>query len=243
MDAIDASLQRLGTDYIDLYQIHGYDAFTPFEETLRALDDLVRAGKVRYIGASNLAAWHLMKALGISQRVGLARFETLQAYYSIAGRDLERELVPLMESEQVGLLVWSPLAGGFLSGKFGRDKKGPEGARRASFNFPPVDETRGYAVLDVLADVAREHEVSVARVALAWLLHQRITTSVIVGARNEAQLRDNLAAPELKLSADQLARLNTTSALPPEYPGWMITVQARDRLQAISPEKRFAKVT
>ena len=243
MDAIDASLQRLGTDYIDLYQIHGYDAFTPFEETLRALDDLVRAGKVRYIGASNLAAWHLMKALGISQRVGLARFETLQAYYSIAGRDLERELVPLMESEQVGLLVWSPLAGGFLSGKFGRDKKGPEGARRASFNFPPVDETRGYAVLDVLADVAREHEVSVARVALAWLLHQRVTTSVIVGARNEAQLRDNLAAAELKLSGDQLTRLNTTSALPPEYPGWMITVQARDRLQAISPEKRFAKVT
>jgi len=243
MDAINASLRRLDTDYIDLYQIHGYDALTPLEETLRALDDLVRTGKVRYIGASNLAAWHLMKALGISQRVGLARFETLQAYYSIAGRDLERELVPLMESEQVGLLVWSPLAGGFLSGKFGRDKKGPEGARRASFNFPPVDETRGYAVLDVLADVAREHEVSVARVALAWLLHQRITTSVIVGARNEAQLRDNLAAPELKLSADQLARLNTTSALPPEYPGWMITVQARDRLEAISQEKRFAKVT
>jgi len=243
MDAINASLRRLDTDYIDLYQIHGYDALTPLEETLRALDDLVRTGKVRYIGASNLAAWHLMKALGISQRIGLARFETLQAYYSIAGRDLERELVPLMESEQVGLLVWSPLAGGFLSGKFGRDKKGPEGARRASFNFPPVDETRGYAVLDVLADVAREHEVSVARVALAWLLHQRVTTSVIVGARNEAQLRDNLAAPELRLSGDQITRLNTTSALPPEYPGWMITVQARDRLEAISQEKRFAKVT
>jgi aryl-alcohol dehydrogenase-like predicted oxidoreductase len=243
MDAINASLRRLDTDYIDLYQIHGYDALTPLEETLRALDDLVRTGKVRYIGASNLAAWHLMKALGISQRDGLARFETLQAYYSIAGRDLERELVPLMESEQVGLLVWSPLAGGFLSGKFGRDKKGPEGARRASFNFPPVDETRGYAVLDVLADVAREHEVSVARVALAWLLHQRVTTSVIVGARNEAQLRDNLAAPELRLSGDQITRLNTTSALPPEYPGWMITVQARDRLEAISQEKRFAKVT
>ncbi len=243
MDAINASLRRLDTDYIDLYQIHGYDALTPLEETLRALDDLVRTGKVRYIGASNLAAWHLMKALGISQRDGLARFETLQAYYSIAGRDLERELVPLMESEQVGLLVWSPLAGGFLSGKFGRDKKGPEGARRASFNFPPVDETRGYAVLDVLADVAREQEVSVARVALAWLLHQRVTTSVIVGARNEAQLRDNLAAPELRLSGDQITRLNTTSALPPEYPGWMITVQARDRLEAISQEKRFAKVT
>jgi aryl-alcohol dehydrogenase-like predicted oxidoreductase len=240
LDAIDGSLRRLGTDYIDLYQIHGYDALTPWEETLRALDDLVRAGKVRYIGASNLAAWHLMKALGISERDRLARFETIQSYYSIAGRDLERELVPLMESEGVGLLIWSPLAGGFLSGKFARDRKGPEGARRVSFNFPPVDETRGYAVLDVLAEVAREHEVSVARVALSWLLHQKVTTSVIVGARNETQLRDNLAAAELKLSAAQLERLDTASALPPEYPGWMITVQGRDRLEAISPEKRFA---
>ena len=243
MDAVDASLQRLGTDYIDLYQIHGYDALSPWDETLRALDDLVRAGKVRYIGASNLAAWHLMKALGISARDRLARFETIQSYYSIAGRDLERELCPLMESEQVGLLIWSPLAGGFLSGKFSRDQKGPEGARRVSFNFPPVDETRGYVVLDALVEVAHQHQVSVARVALAWLLHQRVTTSVIVGARDEAQLRDNLAAPELKLSAPQLESLNKASALPPEYPGWMIALQARDRLAAISPEKRFAKVT
>ena len=240
MDAIDASLKRLGTDYIDLYQIHGFDALSPWEETLRALDDLVRAGKVRYVGASNLAAWHLMKALGISERDGLARFETIQSYYSIAGRDLERELVPLMESEGVGLLIWSPLAGGFLSGKFGRDKR-PDETRRVKFDFPPVDETRGYAVLDVLAEVSREHEVSVARVALSWLLHQRVTTSVIVGARDEAQLRDNLAAPEVKLTAAQLDRLDKVSALPPEYPGWMITVQARDRLGAISPEARFAR--
>jgi aryl-alcohol dehydrogenase-like predicted oxidoreductase len=241
MDAVDASLKRLGTDYIDLYQIHGFDGLTPLDETLRALDDLVRVGKVRYIGASNLAAWHLMKALGISERDRLARFETLQAYYSLAGRDLERELVPVMQSETVGLLVWSPLAGGFLSGKFSRDKKGVEGARRTSFNFPPVDEARGYAVLDVLGEVAREHGVSVARVALSWLLHQSVTTSVIIGARNEAQLRDNLAAPDLKLSTEQLARLDLVSALPPEYPGWMITVQGRDRLGAISLEKRFAK--
>ena len=243
LDSVDRSLRRLGTDYIDLYQIHGYDALSPWDETLRALDDLVRAGKVRYIGASNLAAWHLMKALGISARDRLARFETIQSYYSIAGRDLERELCPLLESEKVGLLIWSPLAGGFLSGKFSRTQKGPEGARRANFNFPPVDETRAYVVLDALAEVAHEHQVSVARAALAWLLHQRVTTSVIIGARDEAQLRDNLAAPALQLSTSQLERLDKASALPPEYPGWMIAMQARDRLQAMSAEERFAKVT
>jgi aryl-alcohol dehydrogenase-like predicted oxidoreductase len=241
MDSIEGSLRRLGTDYIDLYQIHGYDALTPWEETLRALDDLVRAGKVRYLGASNLAAWHLMKALGVSERDGLERFETIQSYYSIAGRDLERELVPLMKSEQVGLLIWSPLAGGFLGGKFGRDQKSPTGTRRAGFNFPPVDETRGYAVLDALGEVARELEISVPRLALAWLLHQSVTTSVIVGARNDDQLRDNLAASEVKISPAQLDKLDRASALPPEYPGWMVTVQSRDRLEAIPPERRFAK--
>ncbi len=243
MDSVDNSLRRLGTDYIDLYQIHGYDGLTPWEETLRALDDLVRAGKVRYIGASNLAAWQLMKALGLSERDRLARFETVQSYYSIAGRDLEREVCPLLVSEQVGLLIWSPLAGGFLSGKFSRQDKGPDGARRANFNFPPVDETRGYLVLDALAEVAQALEVSVARVALAWLLQQPVTTSVIIGARDETQLRDNLAAPEVKLDASQLARLDTASALPGEYPGWMIAMQARDRLQALTPEQRFTKVT
>jgi aryl-alcohol dehydrogenase-like predicted oxidoreductase len=241
MDSIDESLRRLGTDYVDLYQIHGFDALTPWEETLRALDDLVHAGKVRYIGASNLAAWHLMKALGVSQRDHLARFETIQSYYSIVGRDLEREVVPAIEAEQVGLLIWSPLAGGFLSGKFARGAAGPEGTRRASFSFPPVDQTRGYNVLDVLGEVAKAHAVSVARVALSWLLHRPFTTSVIIGARDESQLRDNLAAYELTLSAQELERLDAASALPPEYPGWMIEVQARDRLEALSPEQRFAQ--
>jgi aryl-alcohol dehydrogenase-like predicted oxidoreductase len=241
LDGIDASLKRLGTDYIDLYQIHGYDALAPWDETLRALDDLVRSGKVRYVGASNLAAWQLMKALGLSERDHLARFETIQSYYSIAGRDLERELVPLMHSEGVGLLVWSPLAGGFLGGKFARDQKKPDETRRAKFNFPPVDETRGYAVLDALGEVGREHDASVARVALSWLLHQQVTTSVIVGAPDETQLRDNLAAPDVKLTDDQLARLDRASALPPEYPGWMIAVQQRDRLEALTPEQRFAQ--
>ncbi|HVU52738.1 MAG TPA: aldo/keto reductase [Polyangia bacterium] len=242
LDGIDASLRRLGTDYVDLYQIHGFDAVTPWEETLRALDDVVRAGKVRYIGASNLAAWQLMKALGVSERDHLARFVTIQSYYSIAGRDLERELVPLMESEGVGLLVWSPLAGGFLGGRFSRESRKPGETRRAQFNFPPVDEARGYAVLDALAEVARAREVSVARLALAWLLHQRHTTSVIIGARNEGQLRDNLAAGELSLGEAELARLGAASALPPEYPGWMIEGQQRDRLVAIPPEQRFAPV-
>ena len=243
MDSVDASLKRLGTDYIDLYQIHGYDALSPWDETLRALDDLVRAGKVRYIGASNLAAWQLMKALGLSERDRLTRFETMQSYYSIAGRDVERELCPLIEAEQVGLLIWSPLAGGLLSGKFSRAQQGPNGARRTSFNFPPVDETRLYGVLDTLAEVAQTQGVSVARVALAWLLHQRVTTSVIIGARDEAQLADNLAAPALTLDAAQLQRLDQASALAVEYPGWMITMQARDRLEALSPEQRFAKTT
>jgi len=242
MDGIDASLKRLGTDYVDLYQIHGFDALTPWEETLRALDDLVRAGKVRYLGASNLAAWQLMKALGISERDHLERFQTIQSYYSIVGRDLERELVPLMQSEGVGLLVWSPLAGGFLGGKFTRDQRKPGETRRAQFNFPPIDETRGWAVLDALAEVARKREASVARVALAWLLHQPVTTSVVVGARDEAQLRDNLAAPELKLTPEERAQLDQASALPPEYPGWMVTLQQRDRLESLSLEKRFAPV-
>ena len=230
MDSVHASLKRLGTDYIDLYQIHGYDMVTPLDETLRALDDLVRQGKVRYLGASNLAAWHLMKALGISEHRGLSRFESLQAYYSIAGRDVERELVPLMKDQQVGLMVWSPLAGGFLSGKFRRGQQGPEGARRAAFDFPPVDRERAYNVIDVMDGIARECNTSVARVALAWLLHQPHVTTLIIGAKTQEQLADNLAAPSLKLSAEQLAALNTASTLPPEYPGWMVARMNEDRV-------------
>lgn len=230
MDAVHNSLRRLGTDYIDLYQIHGFDTVTPLDETLRALDDLVRQGKVRYLGCSNLAAWQLMKALGISEHRGLARFETLQAYYTIAGRDLERELVPLMKDQQVGLMVWSPLAGGFLSGKFRRNSQGPEGSRRASFDFPPVNKERAYDIIEVMDGIAQAHNASVARVALAWLLHQPHVTTIIIGAKTPEQLEDNLAASSLKLTPEQLAALNTASVLPLEYPGWMVARQSEDRV-------------
>ncbi len=172
LSSVEASLKRLQMDYIDLYQIHGYDPATPLDETLAALDNLVSRGLVRYIGCSNLMAWHLMKALGISEHRGLARFESLQAYYSIASRDLEREIVPLLDDQQVGLMVWSPLAGGLLSGKFKREG-GPEGARRATFDFPPVDKEHGFAIVDAMRPVAEAHGVSVARVALAWLLAKK----------------------------------------------------------------------
>jgi len=225
MDGVKESLRRLGTDYIDLYQIHGLDKVTPIEETVRALDDLVRDGHVRYVGISNWAAWHIMKALGIAEMRGWTRIASLQAYYSIAGRDLEREIVPLLASERVGLMVWSPLAGGLLSGKFGRDGKGPEAARRAQFDFPPVDKDRAFACIDAMRGISDARGVSVARIALAWLLAKPVVSSVIIGARNEEQLADNLAATDVALSEDELARLDAVSALPPEYPGWMIAFQ------------------
>jgi len=230
MNSVEASLKRLGTDYIDLYQIHGFDAVTPLDETLRALDDLVHQGKVRYIGASNLAAWQLMKALGLSDKLGLARFESLQAYYTIAGRDLEREVIPLVQDQQVGVMVWSPLAGGLLTGKFQRDGSGPEGSRRASFDFPFVDRDRAFDCVDVMREVGNEQGVSVARIALAWLLHQSAVTTVIIGAKNMDQLEDNLQAVDVQLSADQLARLNEVSQLPREYPQWMVARQGTGRL-------------
>ena len=223
MDQVKASLKRLGTDHIDLYQLHGWDSETEIEETLRALDDLVTQGHIRYIGVSNWAAWQVMKALGISERRGYARFESLQAYYTVAGRDLERELVPLMQSERVGLMVWSPLAGGYLSGKY---RSGEDG-RRTKFDFPHVDPARGDAVLDAMAPIAGAHGVSMAQVALAWLLHQPVVTSVVVGATRPDQLADNLASVHLRLSADELAALDEASRLPPEYPGWMIERQSR----------------
>ena len=236
MQAVEASLTRLGTDYIDLYQIHGFDQLTPIEETLRALDDLVRAGKVRYIGCSNLPAWQLMKSLWTADKHGLHRFESLQAYYTIAGRDLERELVPLLQDQQLGLMVWSPLAGGLLSGKFDRDGKGPDGARRVDFDFPPVNRQRAFDVVDVMREIAREKEASVARIALAWLLHQPVVTSVIIGAKSLEQLSDNLAAPEIRFSDDDLKRLDRASRLPAEYPGWMVARQSEYRFPEAATE-------
>ena len=230
MDAVEGSLKRLGTDYIDLYQIHQSDAVTPIDETLRALDDLVRQGKVRYVGCSNWPVWKIATAFGVSERRGYARFETVQAYYSLAGRDLEREMIPLLHHAKGGLLVWSPLAGGLLSGKFDRDNQSPQGSRRSEFDFPVVDKERAWNVIDMLRPIAEAHGCSPARVALAWLLSREAVTSVIIGAKRPDQLVDNLAAVDLVLSQDELARLDEVSALPPEYPGWMMAAMGADRM-------------
>jgi aryl-alcohol dehydrogenase-like predicted oxidoreductase len=229
IDAVDASLRRLQTDYIDLYQIHANDVLTPLNETLRALDDMVRHGKVRYIGVSSWAAWRIATALGIANQKNYERFATAQAYYSIAGRDLERELAPLMEYEKLGLLVWSPLAGGLLSGKFSRGNQNPQGSRRSAFDFPIVNKERAWNVLDVIAPIAKAHECSPARIALAWLLSKPVVTSVIVGAKRREQLDDNLAAIDVSLTEEEIKALDQVSALPPEYPGWMLAAQGADR--------------
>ena len=239
MDGVEASLRRLQTDYIDLYQIHGNDSVTPVGETLRALDTLVQQGKVRYIGCSNWQAWKLAKALGISEYRNLARFDTLQAYYSIAGRDLEREIVPLLEAEKVGLLAWSPLAGGLLSGKFSRTQQKPTDSRRTHYDFPIVDKERTWNILDVMSPIAKAHGCSPARVSLAWLLARPVVTSVIIGAKRLDQLQDNLAAVELTFTEDELRQLDEVSALPPEYPGWVLPFQGADRLQLVDRWESF----
>ena len=220
IEAVDASLKRLGTDYIDLYQIHRFDPLTAVDDTLRALDDLVRSGKVRYIGCSNLPAWYLMKALAVSREQRLERFKCTQSYYSLAGRELEREMIPLLKDQGLGLLVWSPLAGGFLSGKFTRDG-GDETARRAKFDFPPIDREKGFAILDVLTAVARTHGATVPQIALAWILANDAVTSVIIGARKLPQLDDNLKSVEVTLMPDDLKALDSASKLAVEYPTWM----------------------
>jgi aryl-alcohol dehydrogenase-like predicted oxidoreductase len=229
MRAAEDSLTRMGTDYIDLYQIHGFDPLTPMEETLSALTDLVRHGKVRYLGCSNLAAWQIVKAMGISAREHFEKFVTLQAYYSLAGRDLEREIVPMLLDQKLGLLVWSPLAGGFLSGKFTRGGVSDGDARRSKFGFPPVNLEKTYDIIEAMQEIAGRTQATVAQIALAWLLHQPSVTSVIIGAKKESQLKDNLAAVDVKLEAADLEKLDKLSALPPEYPGWMFSFQGSDR--------------
>ncbi len=229
MDSVEGSLKRLQTDHIDLYQLHGTDTVTPIEETLRALDDLVASGKVRYVGVSNWQAWRIAKALGISERKGFARFETIQAYYSIAGRDLEREIVPLIKEEKLGLMVWSPMAGGLLSGKYGPGAPGNGEGRRATFDFPPVNEDRAWAAVAEMRRIAEKHGVSVATVALGYVLAKPFVMSIIIGASRMDQLEQNLAAVEVKLDAEDIARLNEVSALPSEYPGWMLERLGGDR--------------
>lgn len=228
MDSVEASLERLQIDYIDLYQVHASDPVTPLEETLRAFDDLISRGLVRYIGVSNWSAWRIAKAQGIAQRHGYARFETVQAYYSIAGRDLEREIAPMATEEKMGLMVWSPLAGGLLSGKFGPGTAG-EG-RRATFNFPPVDQDRAWACVAAMRPVAEKHGTTVASVALAYVLAKPFVTSVITGATRLDQVEQNLAAVDLRLDADDLATLDEVSKLAPEYPGWMLDRTAPTRM-------------
>ena len=228
-DSIDASLSRLGLDYIDLYQIHGLDPLTPIEETLDALEALVQIGKVRYLGFCNLPAWKAAQALGVSDRKRQSRFVSAQMFYAIAARDIERELVPLAVDEGLAILPWSPLAGGLLSGKFSANTDAPTDARRAQFDFPIVDKPRAFACVDAMRAVAAAHSASVAQVALAYLLAKPHVTSVIIGAKTDAQLADNLGAVKLQLSADELSALDKVSALPPEYPGWMNDWQLRNR--------------
>ncbi|MGE8065021.1 aldo/keto reductase [Pseudomonas sp. NPDC089569] len=229
MDSVQCSLERLQTDHIDLYHIHADDPVTPIEETLRAIDDLIRQGLVRYAGVSNWRAGKIGKALGLSASGNTARLETAQVYYSIAGRDIERELVPLAVDEKLSLLVWSPLAGGLLSGKFGPGTPENQNSRRATFDFPPIDKDRAWACVAQMRAIGETRGATVAQVALAWLLAQPHVTSVIVGAKRVEQLDENLRASEIELSSEEITRLNAISQLPDEYPGWMIEHQTSGR--------------
>ena len=228
MDGVKTNLERLQTDHIDLLQLHTVDAETEIEETVRALDDLVREGLVRYVGCSNWTAWKVMKALAISQFRGWARMETVQVYYSIAGRDIEREFKSLAEEEGVGLLAWSPLAGGLLSGKFVSSAE-DQGARRASWDFPPVDKPRATACIDAMRGIAHRRGVSIAQIALAYVLAKPFITSVILGAKRIEQLDENIAAAEIELTTEELVQLDSVSELPQEYPEWMIRAQGGSR--------------
>jgi len=237
LDQVTASLRRLQLEHIDLYQIHGFDPATPIVESLEAMDSLVRQGHVRYVGVSNWAAWQIVKAVGIAEARRLAPIVSLQAYYTLAGRDLERELVPALLEEDIGLMVWSPLAGGFLSGKYDREGTTAEG-RRVAFDFPPIDKERAYDAIEVMAGMAAEKGHTVAQVAIAWLLHQKVVTSVILGAKRVDQLSDTIGACEVELSAEDLAALDRVSALPAEYPGWMIERQNAYRAELMAAQLR-----
>ncbi|HKL20110.1 MAG TPA: aldo/keto reductase [Halalkalibaculum sp.] len=222
MESVEASLDRLGTDYLDLYQIHGVDKETPIEETLAALNDLVRQGKLHYIGCSNLSVRQLAKSLELSKARGWASFSSLQAYYSVAGRDLEYELLPLCREEGLGVLPWSPLAGGFLTGKYRRDREAPEGSRRNEFDFPPIDKEVAYDVVEVMDEIAESKGASIPQVALSWLLHKKGVTSVIIGAKKMSQLEDNLGAAELELSDAEFNRIAEVTEPRQIYPQWMV---------------------
>ena len=231
IEGCNSSLKRLGTNYIDLYQVHSFDPFTPLEETLRALDDLVRDGKVRYIGASNYTGWQLMKALSISDKQSLEKFVTLQAFYSLIARDLENELVPLSLDQNLGILPWSPLGGGFLTGKYRRGKKRPESARRTNpqDQFLQFDEEKGFDIVDELESTAKNHNATITQAALNYLLRKPGVASVIIGAKNKGQLEDNLKTSDWEMTPDEVSRLDALSEPPRAYPYWMLKRVIQDR--------------
>jgi len=229
MDSVNDSLQRLNLSHIDLLYIHGVDPITPLEETMRGLEDVVRSGKVRYLGVSNHPAWMMMKANSYADKMGWTKFVASQNYYTIASRDIEREIVPMAKSENIGIMPWSPLAGGFLSGKFTRNNEVAGDSRRDAFDFPPINKAKAYDLIDLMAEIGKKHNVSVANVALNWVIRQPGVTSTIIGAKNLIQLNDNISAVDLQLTAGELQQLNDASAQAPEYPGWMVARQALGR--------------
>ncbi len=228
--SVNDSLRRLGLDHIDLLYIHGLDPVTSLEETMRGLEEVVQSGKVRYLGISNHPAWMVIKANAVAASMGWNKFVALQNYYTIAGRDIEREIVPMALSENLSIMPWSPLAGGFLSGKFSRKTLKAGNSRRDEFDFPPVNKEKAYDIIDVMQEISSAYNVSVARVALAWLLRKKGVTSIIIGAKKEEQLRENIASTSLLLTADEMSRLDSISELSKEYPGWMVERQADGRL-------------
>ncbi|WP_159518852.1 aldo/keto reductase [Sunxiuqinia indica] len=230
IDSVNDSLERMGLSYVDLLYIHGVDPLTPLEETMRGLEDVVRAGKVRYIGISNHPAWMVTKANAIAEKNGWTPFCAGQYYYSLASRDIERELIPMIEDQGMGLMPWSPLAGGFLSGKYTREKEKAGDSRRDDFDFPPLNKEKAFDIIDVMLKIAKNHQVSAAQIALAWMLRKPAVTSIIIGAKKPDQLNDNLASTQLQLTEDEINQLDEISALTPEYPGWMVQRQMQDRL-------------
>jgi len=230
LHSIDESLQRLRMDHVDILYVHGVDPFTPVEETMRALNDVVVSGKVRYIAVCNWPAWMVMKAQGIAEKHGWNKFVGLQYFYSLAGRDIEREIVLLAKDQQLAIMPWSPLAGGFLGGKYSRNAAKAEGTRRDTFDFPPIDKEKAYDIIDVIAEIGKQHSATVAEVALAWVRQQKGITSTIIGAKTVEQLNANIKSVDLQLSADDLEKINKVSALPKEYPGWMVERQSGDRV-------------
>ena len=229
LDSVDESLQRLGLSHIDMLYIHGVDTITSLEETMRGLEDTVRSGKVRYLGVSNHPAWMVVKANSIARQMGWSKFIASQNFYSIASRDIEREIVPMAISEGIGIMPWSPLAGGFLSGKFTRDQKTVGDSRRDKFDFPPINKEKAFDIIDVMNKIGERYNVSAARVALSWVKDKPGVTSVIIGAKKQDQLLDNLACTKLQLTQDEIKELDTISALIPEYPGWMVDFQLTGR--------------